>query len=123
MKTLGLVLLLLSAEKEKDVFACNLRGLTEAQRARHGELTRRLLATVLEQRELTDGYAFRLPPSQLVEAAEWVTYEHKCCPFFTLTLAQARDDDGPLWLEVTGAQGVKAFIVREFALTPRTPPR
>jgi hypothetical protein len=74
---------------------------------------------VSEQRELDDGFAFRVGADALLEAAEWVKYEHQCCPFFTLTLEQARDDDGPLWLKVTGRSGVKSFIRREFHLTTR----
>jgi hypothetical protein len=116
MKTLALFVALAAAPAEKDVFACNLRGLTEAERVRHHELSKKLLGAVTEKRELDDGYAFKLSGDALLEGAEWVKYEHKCCPFFTLTLEQARDDDGPLWLKVTGREGVKAFIRREFRL-------
>jgi hypothetical protein len=44
--------------------------------------------------------------------AEWVTFEHRCCRFFTFAMEQARDD-GPLWLRITGSPGVKAFIRAE----------
>jgi hypothetical protein len=118
MKILNL-LLMLWATPEKDVFACNLRGLTQSERARHMALSKQLLGTVTEKKELDDGYAFRLSGDALVEAAEWVKYEHKCCPFFTLALEQARGDDGPLLLKVTGREGVKTFIRREFGLDSR----
>ena len=48
-------------------------------------------------------------------AAEWVSFERKCCPFFAFTLEQPKDL-GPLWLRITGSEGVKAFIEEEFQL-------
>jgi hypothetical protein len=116
MKTLVLWLALSSLPAEKDVFACNLRGLTQVERLRHTELSRKLLGAVSEKKELDDGYAFKLPADALLEGAQWVKYEHKCCPFFTLTLEQGRDDGGPLWLKITGREGVKAFIRHEFGI-------
>jgi hypothetical protein len=99
----------------KEVFACNLRGLTEAQRVRHGELSKKLMGSAAEITELDDGFRFRLSADGLVEAAEWVSYEHKCCPFFTFALKQSRDE-GPVLLDVTGSPGVKTFIRSEFRL-------
>ena len=96
-------------------FACNMSALTSSQRARHHELSRTLLAAVQEKKELPTGYAFRLPPGKLVTAAEWVSYERKCCPFFTFAIEQSRDE-GPLWLRVTGPKGIKEFIRAEFQL-------
>jgi hypothetical protein len=48
-------------------------------------------------------------------AAEWVSFERKCCPFFAFELEQAKDQ-GPFWLRITGSEGVKPFIVEEFGL-------
>ena len=97
----------------REQFACNLSALTSAERAKHQELSRTLLAAVQERKELPTGYAFRLPPGKLVTAAEWVAYERKCCPFFTFAIEQSRDE-GPLWLRLTGPRGVKEFIRAEF---------
>ena len=96
-------------------FACNMGALTKGERARYGTLAETLLVAVCEQRELPSGYAFRLPPGKLVTAAQWISLERKCCPFFTFELNQARDQ-GPLWLRITGPQGVKEFIRGEFHL-------
>ena len=119
MKTLvaSLLLSLLpgSAAVAREHFACNLKALSGAERARHQELTKILVATVAEKAELKDGYGFRLPASELGHAAEWVGLEARCCPFFSFELEQARDQ-GPLWMRITGSAGVKAFIRAEFAL-------
>jgi hypothetical protein len=96
-------------------FACNMAALTKADRARYQELTRKLLDAVKEQKELPDGYGFRMPAESLTTAAEWVSLERLCCPFFTFELEQSRDG-GPLWLRVKGPEGVKAFIKAEFGL-------
>ena len=109
-----LALVSVSPALGRERFACNLHALSPPERARHGELTRLLWTTVAEKVELENGYGFRLPASELPHAAEWVTLEARCCPFFTFALAQARDQ-GPLWLRLTGSPGVKAFIRAELA--------
>ena len=113
--SLLLTLLPLSHAVAGEHFACNMKALSTAERARHQELTRILLTTVAEKAELKDGYGFRLPASELGHAAEWVRLEARCCPFFTFELEQARDE-GPLWMRITGSEGVKAFIRAEFQL-------
>ena len=45
----------------------------------------------------------------------FVAEERQCCPFFTFEMEQARDQ-GPVWLRVTGSDGVKEFIRAEFGL-------
>ena len=97
--------------------ACNMKALTKTERATYEKLAQTLLGAVQEQKELRNGYAFRLPPESLMSAAQWVSFERRCCPFFTFELKLARDE-GPLWLRVTGSQGVKAFIRAEFGLDP-----
>jgi hypothetical protein len=92
-----------------------MKALENAERAHHQELSKKLMAAVAETSELTNGYGFRLPAKELLTAAEWVTLESRCCPFFSFQLEQTRDQ-GPLWLRVTGSEGVKAFIRAEFQL-------
>ena len=103
-------------------FACNLGAFTPAERTAHAAQSRKLFAAVLEQRELPDGLAFRLPPAALATAAGWVDLERKCCPFFTFELAVARGE-GPVWLRITGAEGVKAFLRDELSQLPAPPGR
>jgi hypothetical protein len=96
-------------------FACNMKALTSVERARHQELSQALFAAVQEKRELPNGYALRLPFVDLMTVAEWVSFERKCCPFFAFEMEQSKDQ-GPLWLRITGSDGVKPFIVEEFQL-------
>jgi len=96
-------------------FACNMTALTRKERSVHQKASQKLFAAVQERKELGDGYAFRLPAEALETTAQWVALERKCCPFFTFGMELARDD-GPLWLRVTGSDGIKPFIRAEFGL-------
>ena len=93
---------------------CNLGVMNQEERARYIALSRKLIAAGEERRELVDGYAFRLAAQKisLLEIAEWVTFERRCCPFFNLQI-EAQPNDGPIWLRMTGAAGVKQFILSE----------
>jgi len=96
-------------------FACNLRALTAEQRKEHAALASELFASVQEQKELPDGYAFRLPAARWLDAARWAELERRCCPFFAFQLTAA-PDNAPLWLRLTGRQGVKEFMKEELGI-------
>ncbi|HXZ14356.1 MAG TPA: DinB family protein [Candidatus Sulfotelmatobacter sp.] len=98
-------------------FYCNLKAVTPAERAHHGQLTRKLMGAKLETKELTDGYAFRFDAESvsLAELADWVSNEKKCCPFFEFNI-QLERDGGALWLKLSGSEGVKPFIRSEFGI-------
>lgn len=98
-------------------FACNMNALNAEQRKRQSALILRLGQLRQEVRELPDGYGFRFPADAPVfqELAEFVVNERLCCPFFDFELKLAREG-GPLWLNLTGRPGVKAFIRVEFGL-------
>lgn len=96
-------------------YACNMNALTRTERAAHTERSRLLLGRVEKRRELPGGYAFRLPAGTLVDAAEWVSLERRCCPFFAFAI-ECAGERGPVWLSVTGGAGIKPFIRAEFGL-------
>jgi hypothetical protein len=110
-----MVLLPLVSAHAGEHFACNMKALSAAERARYQEVTKALLEAAQEKRELSNGYGFRLPAASLMSAAEWVSLERRCCPFFTFEIEQSRDE-GAVWLRVTGSEGVKAFIRAEFQI-------
>ena len=96
------------------VFVCNLGVMNQEERARYIALSRKLKSASEERRELDNGYAFKLAVAKisLVEIAEWITFERRCCPFFNLQI-EAEPNDGPLWLRMTGAVGIKQCILSE----------
>jgi hypothetical protein len=97
--------------------SCDLSALDREQRERHGALTKKLISKQLEIKELPDGYGIRFQYDRLLfkELSEWATLERLCCPFLTLTL-ELEHDQGPMWLNATGDNGVKAFLRTELGI-------
>ncbi|MEW6734223.1 MAG: hypothetical protein AB1489_23050 [Acidobacteriota bacterium] len=110
-----------AVNKQGSPLACNLTALNKEQRERRLQLAKQLQSSVKELRELPDGYAFRLPaePTICLQAAEFITLESRCCPFLTLTIELEREG-GPLWLRLTGQQGVKEFLRAELGIAEKT---
>lgn len=101
-------------------FYCNMGALTSAERSRYRVLAEKLKAANAERREEANGYAFRINTAEasLVDVAEWVNFEKRCCPFFDFEISLGREG-GPLWLKVSGREGVKQFISQEFGFGSR----
>jgi len=100
-------------------FACDMTAIPAGERAAHHALTRRLMTEALaELRELPDGLAFRFAADEYDAIVRFVSRERLCCPFLRFTLELA-PDRGPIWLRLTGAEGVKAFIRAELQLPQR----
>ena len=96
-------------------FYCNIKALTPAERARHKQLTEKLISVRKDVVETEKGYEFQYRPADvtLVELAEWVVAEGKCCPFFDFHIDLEREGE-LLCLRLTGDEGIKAFIRSEF---------
>ncbi|HEX7252042.1 MAG TPA: hypothetical protein VF376_04100 [Thermoanaerobaculia bacterium] len=101
-----------SPAKRESPLACDRMALSDAERTRHfdelGPALRKLKKSV---RELPDGYEFEFSADRasLALVEEWVAGERVCCPFFDITLRLEREG-GPMWLRLTGREGVKHFI-------------
>jgi hypothetical protein len=98
-------------------FVCNMKALTSQQRTRILNLMTKFKPKIQEVKELSDGFAFRFPmeSEMIMELGEYITYERLCCPFFEFELTIGREE-GPLWLQLKGREGVKDFIKLEFGL-------
>ncbi|MGE5413666.1 MAG: hypothetical protein ACM3NW_05785 [Syntrophomonadaceae bacterium] len=105
---------------------CRLDALTAPQRSRQKLLADRLKRAVVERAELPDGYSLtldlgRLPPDVqglpfcVVEVAEWVDLESRCCPFLDFGI-DVRGGGGIVRLRLTGPEGVKALLAEEFGI-------
>jgi hypothetical protein len=103
------------AQATQALFACNLKAFQPQEKIRWRKLIERVTSAVDSLRELNDGYALRVDPKRIsvVEVAEWIDLERKCCPFFDFQLA-LHGEDGTLWLSLTGRDGVKQFIEMDF---------
>lgn len=102
-------------EKKESPFYCNINALSVAERAHKKLISDKMAASRVEADELPNGYAFRFRPDgvTLIELADWVESERRCCPFFDMTIETEREG-GAVWLKLTGREGVKQFIRGEF---------
>ena len=101
-------------------FYCNIKALTPAERARHKELTEKLMTAREETVETAKGYEFQYSPEKIsvAEVGEWVVVESKCCPFFDFHI-DLENQGKLICLRLTGSEGIKAFIRSEFQLVPQ----
>lgn len=72
---------------------------------------------VIEKKELQNGFAFKFPGTDKVldELTEFIKTERACCDFFTFVISVS-GDKSEAWLELTGADGVKEFMISELGL-------
>jgi hypothetical protein len=101
-------------------FYCNSKALRPEERARHKQLTDKLTSMRKEVVETEKGYEFQYSPSDvsLLELADWVVAEGKCCPFFDFHI-DLEQEGTLLCLRLTGTDGIKAFIRSEFPLAAK----
>ena len=97
--------------------ACNLLGLTAAERLRQQELHKQLFSLVVNVRDLPNGYAVALPGTKesILAVAEFISLERVCCSFFRFNIEVGRQEE-PVWLSITGGEGVKEFLKTQFKL-------
>ena len=93
-------------------FACNMNAMSKEERQRYGALVLKMRKAQIGKKELANGLELSIDPRRfsLVELAEWITYESKCCPFLTFGVTV---DKGNVRLALTGEKGVKDFLKAE----------
>ena len=96
--------------------ACDVTAIAPDERPKHLATSRELFSRIEEFRELPNGYEFRLAdePALISQLTEFVSLEKLCCPFLTFVI-EIQAERGPVWLGLTGRDGVKAFIREEIA--------
>lgn len=102
------------SEIKESPLACDMSAIEPARREQHIVTGREVFGTVTEILELPDGYAFRLPGEThtLLKVAEFISLEKLCCPFLGFVI-EVEAEGGPVWLRLTGHEGVKSFIREE----------
>ena len=70
-----------------------------------------LFKQVQQVNELADGYALRFPGDDTWanQLMQFIAFERACCPFFTFALV-FEPRQGPIWLHLSGPEGVKGII-------------
>ena len=97
--------------ENKVVIACDPNAIPAESRARWIETGKQVYAAVQAVQEVPTGYRFRLPTDSalLLTVAEYISNERLCCAFLRFTL-EVEPQRGPVWLSLTGGDGVKDYI-------------
>jgi len=103
-------------ETNESPLACDMTAIPAEQRQTHLSASRELFSQIRETRELSEGYQFRFAsePDVIRRLAEFVSLEKLCCPFLNFAI-DVEAENGPVWLRLTGREGVKAFIREEIS--------
>lgn len=101
-------------ETNQSPLACDMTAIPAEQRPIHLSESRELFSQIQETRELPDGYQFRFAneASIIRNLTEFVVLEKLCCPFLSFAI-EIEAENGPVWLRLTGREGVKEFIREE----------
>lgn len=84
------------------------------QRGEHLATIEKVFGSVITQLELPNGYGFMLPNESdvVLTVAQFIALERLCCPFLGFSVEVVRDG-GPIFLSLTGIEGIKPFIMAE----------
>jgi hypothetical protein len=94
--------------------ACDMTALAPDERHRYDTLRSRISASVKEATSTNTSFRLRMDDSvSLPDIAEWVSLEHRCCPF--LNIAVALQPDETRWVELGGSVPIKEFLRGEFS--------
>jgi hypothetical protein len=103
-------------QTHQSVLFCDMTVFSPEERERHIAAIGQMLAAVSEAQEFADGYALRFAPDTavLLNLAEFIAGERLCCPFLNFDL-RVEAEGGPVWLRLTGPEGVKEFLRMELS--------
>jgi hypothetical protein len=96
---------------EPQSLACDLTAIPADVREEHVINAPQLFAMAQEVQELSNGYTIRFAnePGRFMAIAKFIENERLCCPFFRFGL-EIEPNNGPIWLRLTGGEGVKEIL-------------
>lgn len=91
--------------------ACDLSAINDHKLDQHRENGQMVFDAISEIWETPKGYSFKLPANtnDIEKAGAFIARERLCCPFFEFTLT-IQPDQQPVWLKLTGRDGVKPYL-------------
>ena len=101
-----------TAENKSSELVCKLT--TPELQDRKETILKSLKTKIVQKKELENGYAFKFSGTDeiLDELTEFIKTERACCDFFVFGLSIS-GDKSEAWLELTGPEGAKDFILTE----------
>lgn len=96
---------------EDQPLVCDLTAIPADAREEHALTAPQLFALAQEVQELANGFAIRFSnePGRFMAIAKFIENERLCCPFFNFGV-EVEPYGGPLWLRLTGGEGVKEML-------------
>lgn len=96
---------------ENQSLACDLTAIPSDVREEHVITAPQLFSAAHEVHELSNGYAIRFQneSGRFMSIAKFIENERLCCPFFNFGL-EIEPNNGPIWLKLTGGEGVKEIL-------------
>jgi hypothetical protein len=90
---------------------CDMTAIPAPAREQHLLTAMEVFQAAQEVQELPNGYALQLPneADMFMAMARFVENERLCCPFFNFGL-EIEANGGPLWLRLTGGEGIKELL-------------
>ena len=98
--------------------ACDLSAIPIGERASHHKVTRYLISSATQIREIEDGFTLQLTATDYDAATQFVARERLCCPFLQFTVDVSPEQRG-VELRIRGPADAKEFIRTELHLVPR----
>ncbi|MBX3035782.1 MAG: hypothetical protein KF758_02620 [Anaerolineales bacterium] len=91
--------------------ACDLTAIPADVREEHILTAPQLFAMAQEVQDLPNGFAIRFlnESGNFMSIAKFIENERLCCPFFNFGL-EIEPNNGPIWLKLTGGEGVKEIL-------------
>ena len=91
--------------------ACNYSAIPLEEWDAHLLNGQQLFDLAQETLELSNGFAFQFlaDTPAILKAAQFISTERLCCPFFKFTL-ELEPDSGSLWLRITGPEEAKQVL-------------
>lgn len=91
--------------------ACDLSSIDDNHLDQHRQNGEAVFEAISEIHEVKNGFEFKLPAeTELIQkAGSFIARERLCCPFFDFNLSIPSNHQ-PVWLQLSGREGVKAYI-------------
>jgi hypothetical protein len=94
--------------------ACDMSALTTDERRRYDALRARIVDAITHVVSTPTSFRLQIADTvPLTDVAEWVRFEHRCCPFLNIDISVQSDDR--IWVELGGSAAIKEFLRAEFA--------
>jgi hypothetical protein len=107
MTTLLLLFVLFGTILSSQPLACDRLALSPQERRQQEDLVARIKRQISYREAVGEGFKVTLPAAALVDVAQWISLERRCCPFLRF---EVRVEKETISLAVDGPPGTRALL-------------